>query len=267
MQTTLAGNVSATEGRAAGRRCLLSAVAACVPQCECRYQSWERYGLLLELPLSPGGSCNALGSDEHGYGMRPPLRLITRPGALALLTPMPAPPPLRVQVATLCVERGHMLALLWGALRHVLHAVLADRDTARTTATTARRMAAQAAQVTSVVCCVLCMKRSQLAAARSLRGHGQAPGCGPARLKTHCPSYALRTHGKLCFLVALAPQDKADALARIESEKADMDRMNELLNRRLLGAKMEAEHVRTRHQDVRLGPGGGEGEKGVGDYG
>lgn len=58
-------------------------------------------------------------------------------------------PPMPVQVATLCVERGHMLALVWGALRHVLHAVLADRDTARTTAATARRMAAQAAQVKS----------------------------------------------------------------------------------------------------------------------
>ncbi|KAG2499098.1 hypothetical protein HYH03_003281 [Edaphochlamys debaryana] len=49
------------------------------------------------------------------------------------------------QVATLCVERGHLVALLWQSLRHVLYAVLSDRDAARSTAQAARRAAAQAA--------------------------------------------------------------------------------------------------------------------------
>ncbi|KAG2499096.1 hypothetical protein HYH03_003279 [Edaphochlamys debaryana] len=94
------------------------------------------------------------------------------------------------QVATLCVERGHLVALLWQSLRHVLYAVLSDRDAARSTAQAARRAAAQAAA------------------------------------------------------------DKAEVLQRTETEKADMVNMNDLLNRRLLSAKMEAEAVRARHVDA-----------------
>ncbi|GFR43695.1 hypothetical protein Agub_g4805, partial [Astrephomene gubernaculifera] len=94
------------------------------------------------------------------------------------------------QVATLCVERGHILALLWQALRHLLYTLLTDRDAARNTALAARRAAAAAAA------------------------------------------------------------EKADALSRAEGEKAEMVHMNDLVNRRLLAAKMEAEHVRARHADV-----------------
>ena len=49
---------------------------------------------------------------------------------------------------------------------------------------------------------------------------------------------------------ASATSEKADVLGRVEAEKADMTNMNDLLNRRLLAAKMEAEHVRSRHADV-----------------
>lgn len=36
-----------------------------------------------------------------------------------------------VQVATLCVERGHLMWQLWAALRHMLRLTLQDRDMSR----------------------------------------------------------------------------------------------------------------------------------------
>ncbi|KXZ52914.1 hypothetical protein GPECTOR_8g292 [Gonium pectorale] len=93
------------------------------------------------------------------------------------------------QVATLCVERGHLIAMLWTALRSAMYAALTDRDAARATAERARRAA------------------------------------------------------------VAASAERADAIARAEAEKADMEARNDLLNRRVLAAKVEAEHVRARHQD------------------
>jgi hypothetical protein len=49
------------------------------------------------------------------------------------------------QVGTLCVERGHLLALVWAALRSLVGTALADRDTARAAAVAARRAATLAA--------------------------------------------------------------------------------------------------------------------------